>query len=217
MTQTPDAIAAASRSSFDLLDRLEGTEHLPDGTITIFTNAKIGSLLGGEEQLVKHIGNFEVPDGVRRWGVVGKIADLKAENTDGSKQDQIDELLTEAEGLLAQLQESAVTFQLQAAPNFVVEDAGACAHKSVGLEPHETVPDDKLEEYGRQLSAEMLTRVVVGYHDAAGNPGKLFDVERALKLPGRLPKEEWLRLSRKIRELQYGRAIAEQSTESADF
>jgi len=233
--RTPEEIVADVREDFDIVADAEARPKLTD-SVTIYLDEPTGKALGGVEPKYRTIRGVQMPDGERRWGVVGRIADLaekrgrrvaalgdvepEAVNADPQVADfdaAIDELMSEAEALQEKLAASGRTFHLQALPQIILEDARGKALEHVGLTVGADVPADKEDAFQSRMAAEVLSRIVVGIEASNGAKGRLLDVDRAEKLPGVFPPSEYARLAKTIGKLQYETAIAEGAVDNADF
>ena len=217
-----EAVANAARSNFTLLDRLRHRPILTD-SVKIYLDEPTGRELGGVEPQYRTVGTIEVPAGERRWGVLGKIADLEAKLADeaglsSNEKDGfrtlLDELRAEAEVLRANLERSSVTIHLQALPGVIREAAAEAAAKALDLPE---VPEEGDTAFTNQFAAEILTRMVTSMFDSDGNKLPDLTVEEALTLPKEMPRSEYARISRTVQKLQYENAISETVTNSADF
>jgi hypothetical protein len=211
-----EAVTAA-KSSYGLLDRLRRRPILTD-TVTIYLDEPTGRALGGVEQKVRHVAGVQIPDGVRRWGVRGKIDEVKAQDASAERDALLEALRAEEAVLRAKLDESAITVHLQALPRFIRDEATAAAKSALSLEDGvEQVPEDREAEYQTNLSAELTVRMVTSMFDADGASLPPLSVADVKELDTLLPDSESLRLAKAIAELQYQTAIAENVTENADF
>ncbi|MDF2993573.1 MAG: hypothetical protein K0S37_4087 [Microbacterium sp.] len=216
---TPNS-ASDARSSYSLLDRLKGRTLLSD-QITLYTDEPTGRELGGSEARVKRIAGIEVPDTPRRWGVLGKIQELEADNAEGGHDEELAELRDRADALRAKLAETSFTFHLQALSDdehdgIPAVETAVRAH--LLLDPEGEIPEESRDAYSARFAAELLARVVVTVTDAQGTPAVKLTADDVSQLPkGFLPRSEFRRLQRKVSELQYSTAIAEDAVDDVDF
>lgn len=213
---TPEEIATKARSSFSLLERAKGRSLITD-EVTVFMDEVTGRKLGGSEQKTRLLRGIPIPDGERRWGVLGQIANLAESNKDGEHDEKIAALLTKAEEYRAELNKSAVVITLQALPSLIVEDAAGASRRHLEIEPDAEIPEEKAKAFNRRNSAEMISRAVISLVDADGNKGDLPSPDEAAQWADHFPASEYRKLARKIAELQFETAIAEQATDNADF
>lgn len=214
--RTPEEIATKARSSFSLLERAKGRSLITDD-VTVYLDEVTGKKLGGVEPRTRVIRGIEVPDGERRWGVVGQIANLADENQNGEHDAKIAELVAKAEIYRAELDKSKVVITLQALPTLITDAANLATRRHLGLDDEQAIPADKEKAFNRRQSAEIISRAVVSIVDVDGNHGALPDVDEAAEWPGYFPPSEYRKIARKISELQFETVIAEQATDNADF
>lgn len=213
---TPEEIATKARSSFSLLERAKGRSLVTDD-VTVYMDEVTGKKLGGIEPRTRMFRGIEVPDGERRWGVVGQIANLADENQDGEHDDKIAELVAKAELYRAELEKSKVVITLQALPTLITDAAGLATRRHLEIEPEAAIPADKEKAYNRRNTAEIISRAVISIVDVDGNKGDLPDVDEAEQWPAHFPPSEYRKIARKMSELQFETLIAEQATDNADF
>lgn len=227
--RTPEEIAAEAQEGFDLVVEAEERPKL-QASVTIFLDEPTGKELGGTEPKFRVISGVRMPDGERRWGVIGEIADLadkrqrlikagaSEEGADVLDIDErVNELLERASDLQRKLAKSARTIHLQGLPRVILDDARGKAREHLGIAVGAEVPDDKAEALEKRYAAEILSRAVTGIEAPNGAKGRLLDVDRAEKLQGQLPDSEYARIASKISELQYQTSIAEGAVDNADF
>lgn len=213
-----------ARANFNLIERLRGRV-LNSDKITIFTDEVTGRKLGGSEPRMKVVAGFEIPDEPRRWGVLGEIHALEQDNEDGKNQERIDALKEKAAELEKTLADSSLIFTIQALPDEAatpgedsIETVAAAARAHLGLAEGDDVPDERSAEYNSRFAGELLSRVIVSIQDAEGNFGSPLSPDEAVMLAkGGLPRSEYQRLSRLVRELQYDTHIAEDAVADVDF
>lgn len=214
--RTPEQIATEARSSFSLLERAKGRSLVTDD-VTVYMDEVAGKKLGGVEPKTRVFRGIEVPDGERRWGVVGQIANLGDDNEAGKNDAEIDRLLEKAKRYRAELEASKVVITIQALPTLITDEAALATRRHLGLDAEEPIPADKEKAFNRRNSAEVISRAVISIVDANGNKGYLPTAEEAEGWPGYFPPSEYRKIARKISELQFETVIAEQATDNADF
>lgn len=212
------AIAEQARDDFDLGEFLDGGPKPTPKKVRVFTDRQAGEELGGVEP-------YEVRDRVtgipkqkyRRWGIMGKIFDLRREDEEGNAE-KIAELENEAKAIGARLEESALVFELRPLPPVVKKDAKRAAKAHLGIHEKVTENHPRVEEYDDEYAVQILHRMTVNLttvRDGKTRPGISLENARALK--GRLDEYEWLKIDQKMNEVLWSRTIAEDAVSDADF
>ncbi|KZE41432.1 hypothetical protein [Microbacterium sp. T32] len=226
--RTPEEIVAEAQEGFDLVIEAKERPKL-QASVTIYLDEPTGKELGGVEPKYRLLNGVRLPDGERRWGVVGELADLadkrkrlvaaglEDEPAVQELDARVDELLARAEELQAKLAKSGRTIHLQGLPRVIRDDARGKAREHLGIAVGAEIPDDKAEALEKRYAAEILSRAVIGIEAPNGAKGRLLDVDGAEKLPGQLPDSEYARIASKISELLYQTSIAEGAVDNADF
>ncbi len=209
------AIATEAQETFDFDNFLNDKITLRERTVTVFLDEVTGEALGGSEETA---GAFGLGGSTRRWGVIGKIKDLREQNTEGQHDDEILALTDEAEKLWAKLQESGLTITLRAVPPIILKDTRRRAKAALGIKGKD-IPEDRNEEFIDRQQAELLADAYVSSKNAKGQvlPKEKFGADQAAKLRDRMSQFEYSKIDRALGELQYQAAIASSVTSAEDF
>lgn len=228
-----DEIMDEARTGFDLRDRLAGVRRRQK-TVTVFTDSETGAELGGVE--TKYLPGTDIVQGKRRWGVQGRLDELREKADSLAKrieqtptladeyrqeiaalEEEMKGLSDEASTLLKKLQETALIFKMQALPDIIIRDTRRKARKALDIKGKD-IPESMQEQYGLEHVATLLAASVQSWKD--NSDGKVYDslsVQQARDLRDYLPAGQFPLLDEAMLELSFQASIGEHATDSADF
>ena len=209
-----DAIAEEAKEDFDLEADLKGVAAGRKPThVRVYTDEDTGEEIGGVE-ISKNA--FGVQTDIDRWGILGEIDELEANNVDGNNTKAIAALKRKLPALRKKLEQSAIDITLVKLPPVIRRSSVRLA--KVALDIKGKIPADRQDDFEAQNLAELLALSCTGYVDHARNRRTNgLTVKNAIALRDYLPDSEYAKVVNAVSSLQFKAVISEAATESADF
>lgn len=218
MSDEVDEVVADAKTNYDPEARLRNLSRR-NGKITIFTDEPTGDKLGyaKDEDEISILG-IKVGTKRVRSGVLGEIDKLESVvNPDDGQKKKLRALQKESATLLGALRATAYKFEFRAVPTVIADDVRREAKQKLEIKG-KGIPEALEERYGNVSTALLLAATVTSFTDVeAGVTLDRITYEHAAALKNFLPPYEYLRLNRKLGEIQYKNGIDETVTDQADF
>lgn len=229
MGKNVDDIIEEAREGFDLRARLLGVSPLKRD-VTIYTDAVVGKELGGAED---QKGQGGIVLGRRRWGVLGRLDEIKArvavlrkmaeQNPESVDVDEIDALEDEkadlekqAAPLAKKLNKTALVFTVCAVPDIVVRKTRRETKEHLGIKGKGI--SGREEDFGLEFTARLLAASVEKWTDnSTGTEYDSLSIQQARDLRDHLPAGQFIRLDNALSEVSFEAQIGANGTDSADF
>jgi len=208
MSDDIEEIATEARKTFDLSDRLKKRRMRTD-TQKVYTDEVLGNKLGWVKEVTN---NFGMVVDTEHVGILGQIAEAKAADSDAD----VSKLREAAIDLKMELEQSALTFHLQAVPPIVAKVARRKARKVANV-TGKNLTDEQTEDLTDAYMAQILSSVIVKVVDFDESESGALSVEQAGDLKDSLPPSEYEKLAAKLNDVQYRQAVGDQITADADF
>ena len=224
-----ESIKEEERESYDLAERLAGTRNRTI-TVTVYTDEEAGAELGGVED-VRGFGGVVIDR--RRWGLLGELEVLQetgkflkglSERTPVQDREleriagEITRISEEYPKIMARLNATAYTFELQSLNKDEMLKVGKEARLSAGIKGNNKVPaklEDKVAKAGTDI---LLQKSVKRWADHSAKLAFTeLTREQAAVFREMLPATEYERLDKAITDLSIQRQIAESITDTPDF
>lgn len=222
-----EEIVEQAKEGYDLRARLRGAPK-SEKVKTLYTDEVTGKELGGDIEIIDR----GIRTGQRRrWGVLGRIAELEEEvagleegnEADEKRAAEIEAELTplhaKAEKLAKKLESTAIVVKLVPVPDLVMRAAHHKAKKSAGIKGKSSnATEEQAEAYTLAKNAIILSSSIVDFHDKGeGVRLSSITVEMAEALKDELHPSEYLKVDTAMYELQLETSIGYSATDSADF
>lgn len=209
-------IVKVAKDSFKPAEHLQGRGYRTD-TLTLYTDEVTADELGHAEDIPaeKNMLGITVKDAYRsREGVLGELDVLDPEVAATKKEYKA--LEKRAAELRAKLKATAYTLKMSAVPEVVIEKARRDARKTLGIKGKPS--EDQQEDYNQAVNAHVQAAVIQSYivHEEFIEVDGL-DFEGAVAFRHFFPPSEYLRLLKKVGELQFKQSITESAVGDADF
>lgn len=219
-----DDIQESVREGFDLRQRLLGGSPL-EKVVTVYTDAATGAELGGAEDIE---GQGGLVMGRRRWGLLGRLEEVRLRAEALAKQEVVDEeeiaaleaesadLTAKVKPLLKKLEKSALVFTIRAVPDLIIRDTRRKAREALGIKNKGI--QGKEEEYSLEYTAILLSASVASYVDnATGKTHAGLTVQEARDLRDYLPAGQFPKLDKAMIDVSFEAQIGHHATDSPDF
>lgn len=204
------------KADFDLIDRLRG-RRMRSGRITIYTDEPTADELGGAYDLKN---GFGVLEGRERWGVLGEIDAIEAEDENKREagwKTKVNGLKKRAKELRAKLDESAIIFHLEAVPPVIIELEFKAAQKPFRDKQTKKIPADRSQEATNAALNAVYSKIIRKIETPDGGLKTDITVKDTEALRDYLPKQEYQRLQAKIDDIQERAVIDSSVVDDSDF
>lgn len=226
------AIREEEKADYDLRNRLAGLRNRKK-SVTVYADDGAGEELGGAEDV---LGFGGVKTGKqRRWGLVGKLADLqdaaailvKESEDEGETAEreaamnrlagEIAEVKAQIPAALERMKASAFTFHLRTIPEVIIKDCHRKAREALGItKKGEDVSQN--DEYLAEFTANFLVASTEKWVDhGAGKEFTSIDPDQVRAFADLLPRGEFTKIDTAMAELSMTTKIAQQVTDTPDF
>ena len=217
-----EKIAEEARDEFDLDAALDGRPMRSAEDFRVLTDEVTAEQLGWAEPIPDRVTGM--PVGFSRRGVIGSIHRLRAEDEENVRQSkpreheqEILDLLDEAEALRDKLNGSSITLELRAIPLIIKKDARRAAKAELKI-TGKGIPEAQEEDFVAEENAQILQRTLVAFTPAkSGVKVTEPTIKHARSFLTKLPESEIIRLKQKLADLNFTSVIGASATEDADF